>query len=732
MDSLAVIVDLTDHDVVNKKGGVRQSVEASSLQGNDSNHSCESSEPKKGRRNRRRGRCNHPVSSLVQQCGVNRTEINGRRGATVSSLMNLSTSAQKTQMNRRSNKSNDRRPLEDDLVRNIQSMKIDDAKANSAKSPMQIKQPKPSWPTFHSPVVYKQRPFALPGECTSPPSFLHRLSSVSNSMFQKSTPGKNNNAFTPGSSAKPRRKRLDKKKTPDKLTAMEECGLSVDLDSMEAVSPLVTEFSVNRRRRKSLNNPVARVAEEAVESNECSVSFECCQEEMSHTGVSPRNLLASPLQSASRSAPKFEVESPCAKANLFPAAESNPLVGCVIPKRTGLEKVRGSSVLAVEVATPRVFKSASSEESSGVESTKKERIRGSAVLSIQKAPAVSNQCAETKAKLTKQKSGCRQPGPISRHSKPSMSEKVTQMKSRETIPVEEGMRRSARESKPTDRLTVTWNDTVAGTSNARSNKSSSDELVGNIQVDILPKVAKKGNSKLDTDYPITMPIEPTKEINTKQTLNFPLPDGQWSNEEVSMLRHVQMKLDPTVSEYWEEVACLIGGKSASECRDKWFSLVATPRGRPQKENKKQPNAASTISADDSFDEEDDLFHSTPLRESLRDMAKKLSNTSTFGTSFGLSPCIQSATTNVSAPPGTTSDLKERRKGYKTYIDNLRKDLNPLHKNAKKFIAHRYTGKSQVYLESGDYGKLLHDGTVQFTMHEENEDEDDFFDEEDEE
>ena len=85
-------------------------------------------------------------------------------------------------------------------------------------------------------------------------------------------------------------------------------------------------------------------------------------------------------------------------------------------------------------------------------------------------------------------------------------------------------------------------------------------------------------------------------------------------------------MNPTSTTYWEDVSSAVGTKSAYDCRQKWFSLVATPRVKratSKKESKSQLNAidckltgkdSSDVESDD--DDDDDLFDATPFRREL--------------------------------------------------------------------------------------------------------------------
>lgn len=694
----------------------------------------------KGRRHR--GRCNHPVSSLEQTGSVatnakSRTEVN--RKTAISSLMNLPSSTQKPT----AAKSEKKQQNELELISNIQSMNLNDTSRNNQ--------------TFSSPIVYKHRAFSIAGECTSPPDILYRLSSVSNNIFSRSPRMFSPSKATPTSS-RPSRKRLDKKKTPDKFIGMEECGLlNADGVPMEksAPSPMVAELGISpkiggrQRRSEKLNNPEKQQQEREIVSekwNDCNVSFDCdgADNIMMSPDAHESALVTSPLVDTHNPLPKAgEDEFICAKVNLFPAAIDSEAASITHAP----DNNRGSLVVDVEIATPRAAdKSTQSMEYSDANTTKNGFIRGSAVFSVHKAPPMPK---PSLAELGSKNQTTKDPGGKKKNTKAknkkapapaSLNDPPAPRASKAKSPAKEGIRRSARESKVTDRLTVSWNDSEKRTFRFTNNNtfSSSDESEG--ESDAKPLVHLLVDEKTNINAPGGNPksMQAKRVAHTKLSPPTSLEDGQWSNEETSILRHAQSTVDPTLTNYWEEVAALVG-KSATDCQQKWFSMVATPRGRPMKENKIQqqqrPTANDHDAGEDSCDDEDDLFQSTPMREALIEvqndaLSRNLNQSSLFGKSFDLSPCLQAAA--AYQPPGTTS-LNDRRTGYKTYIDKLRKDLNPSQPKTKKVAQHKaLKGYTTAHLESGGWGKMMADGSLKLTIQEESEDEDDFFDEEDEE
>ena len=208
-------------------------------------------------------------------------------------------------------------------------------------------------------------------------------------------------------------------------------------------------------------------------------------------------------------------------------------------------------------------------------------------------------------------------------------------------------------------------------------------------------------------------------------------------------------MNPTSATYWEDVSSAVGTKLSYDCRQKWFSLVATPRVKratsKKKESKLQMNVrdckltgedSSAVRNDD--DDDDDLFDATPFRgESVKnqDEKEKTSKRSIFDQSkfsFGMSPCVLQQRI-AKSENNEVSDVKSRRKGYNTYIDNLRKDLNRKGQKAKPNKAipmnKKLAGDSRIFVDESNKvtGQLLPDGTVQINEQEESCDEDEMDD-----
>ena len=96
------------------------------------------------------------------------------------------------------------------------------------------------------------------------------------------------------------------------------------------------------------------------------------------------------------------------------------------------------------------------------------------------------------------------------------------------------------------------------------------------------------------------------------------PGSTWSSEQVQALRKAYHAVEPTSFCFWEDVASgLDDGKTAEQCRDKWFSLVQTPKVRAKKKGGRNSNGGGQRSGRKTpaalRKDVDDLFQSTPYR-----------------------------------------------------------------------------------------------------------------------
>ena len=87
-------------------------------------------------------------------------------------------------------------------------------------------------------------------------------------------------------------------------------------------------------------------------------------------------------------------------------------------------------------------------------------------------------------------------------------------------------------------------------------------------------------------------------------------DGDWTSDEISVLRLAYMRANALSPTFWEDIANLVGGgRSAACCQAKWFSLAKTPAQKATKKKK----VDLKVHVPEGHDVEDDVFNSTPMR-----------------------------------------------------------------------------------------------------------------------
>jgi len=655
--------------------------------------------------NRRRGRSNHPMSSLVQyengtditiksnsKRGSSTGGISSRSSAGASSLMALPSSTQKKSKSpqRQQKKKSARSKSKEEASLNVSSLTNEVGRLS-----LDNEQQLPLSPTFRSPLILRQRSSRLSGEIASPEGIL-RFSSISNisNVFQQQHVAME---CSPLPSLNPR-KRVDKKKTPPKI---------IGLTSSQSPSELPALPDQNQK--------------------------------------SPQELVESPPLPEPATTTEMDIDSkPTAdavQAAILTEAES------YIDRRIArtFDKQVYHGTVAGFIKTHRLWKISYDdgdkeemdfEELSYAMDLYEGKIKeteradtgqdeddhhkpGSAVIEIETAPPIEK---PSKPKRTYSKLPKKQLQTTNGSEEEVSNEGVT-------VPTKDGAeptRRSTRAAKPTDRLTVaSWKRK----SSSKKNVDHTAEEADNTSPDSPPAsnnvINKEDNEPEHSQSPV-VETDPIKQ------------DGVWSNDEVAALRGAIKEMNPTSATYWEDVSSAVGSKSPYDCRQKWFSLVATPRVKratSKKESKSHLNAidckltgkdSSAVGSDD--DDDDDLFDATPFRgvsvENQDDIDSKGTIFDQSKFSFGMSPCVLQQRIEKSGQ-NEVSNVKNRRKGYNTYIENLRKDLNrkgqktkpnkPIQMN-KKLVS-----DSRVFVNESDKngvsGQLLPDGTVQINEQE---------------
>eukprot|EP00984_Skeletonema_dohrnii_P015331 scaffold6592_cov103-Skeletonema_dohrnii-CCMP3373.AAC.10 len=666
--------------------------------------------------NRRRGRSNHPMSSLVQSESGTDTAIksNSKRGSSIggissrssagaSSLMALPSSTQKKSKSpqRLQKKKSARSKPKEEASLNVSSLTNEVGRLS-----LDNEQQLPLSPTFRSPLIGRQRSSRLSGEIASPEGIL-RFSTISNisNVFQQQHISME---CSPVPGLNPR-KRVDKKKTPPKI---------IGLTSSQSPSELPTLPDQNQK--------------------------------------SPQELVESPPLPEPATTTEMDIDSkPVADAvQAAIVTEAESYIGRRIARTFDKQVYHGT--VAGFIKTHRLWQISYDDgdkeemdfeelsyamdlydgkikETEHVDTGQDEEVDrhkpGSAVIEIETAPPIEK---PSKPKKTYSKLPKKQLQTTKGSEEEVSNEGVTVVPTRDGA---EPTRRSTRAAKPTDRLTVaSWkrkpssNKSVDYTAEKADDSSPDSPPASNNVID------KEDNEAEHSQSPV-IETDPIKQ------------DGVWSNDEVAALRGAIKEMNPTSATYWEDVSSAVGSKSPYDCRQKWFSLVATPRVKraTKKESKSHLNAIdckltgndpSAVGRDD--DDDDDLFDATPFRgESVENQDDIVSKRTIFDQSkfsFGMSPCVLQQRIEKSDQI-EVSNVKNRRKGYNTYIENLRKDLNRKGQKTKPNkpiqMNKKLASDSRVFVNESDKngvsGQLLPDGTVQINEQEKSIDEEEMDD-----
>jgi len=407
--------------------------------------------------------------------------------------------------------------------------------------------------------------------------------------------------------------------------------------------------------------------------------------------------------------------------------------------------VRGSAVLDVEVVTVPLTKKKEESNTSNVPLQNNTRTKSHVGTNVKSTRSVVNRTVGVR---------------------PSLPSKVVHDDTTMA-----GVRRSSRQTIPTDRLTITHKKSsklsknITTTSSMNQNYENADvkvlppkKIVVITTDDIANESAPKGNIALTQasatdkqDYP-ERPIPHSNANQSHKSYNanddnIKDEDG-WSTKEMQILRNCQKDIDPTSTYYWQEVANQVSSKSAMECQIKWQSLIPTPKVRravTKKTSDKESAADNCVVAgaastqDDNYeedDDEDDIFNSTPYRvaDAVSGRPRNANMFSSLGASTDRVTLTCLKPSKVVSKVKETPALKARRKGYNSYIENLRKDINRGEKKTKmkktmSLIDHRHKLQQQINAnmtigENKLSGKLLSNGTVQIKVPDENDETED--------
>jgi hypothetical protein len=188
----------------------------------------------------------------------------------------------------------------------------------------------------------------------------------------------------------------------------------------------------------------------------------------------------------------------------------------------------------------------------------------------------------------------------------------------------------------------------------------------------------------------------------------------WTETEIVLLRKSHREANPKSLTFWEDIAECVGSKSATECRERWFSFVKTPA--PQS---KKAKLSSDMVVPRLID--DDIFNATPMRSLFQkaELGLRL-DTSHWGGFLSTASAIKVSTTEEYSTDMNPS-LPPVKHGYKTYVKNMKRFVNdstkcklPTKKKQQKknraFSLQDYEGDFEVD------GRLSPGGTLRINTH----------------
>lgn len=219
--------------------------------------------------------------------------------------------------------------------------------------------------------------------------------------------------------------------------------------------------------------------------------------------------------------------------------------------------------------------------------------------------------------------------------------------------------------------------------------------------------------------------------NGRLSLDSADDDNQWSEDEVILLREAHKRIDPKLVSFWDEVSEMVEGRSAVECREKWFALVKTPVIRTRKPPRQRPSIGDLIPTLSG----DDIFNATPMKDIFL-AGNGCESVALFGNIANLSPFAFGSAIKV----GNTNKMPDHpekitQRGYKTYIKEMKRGVNKKSKGKLPAKAAKSTKNLAVSAGEGDVemrGRLSPGGTLRLkTNGYEDECGDEYLDDEDE-
>eukprot|EP00934_Nitzschia_sp_Nitz4_P007228 Nitzschia sp. Nitz4//scaffold85_size83877//15973//17562//NITZ4_005219-RA/size83877-processed-gene-0.135-mRNA-1//-1//CDS//3329559107//7218//frame0 len=189
-------------------------------------------------------------------------------------------------------------------------------------------------------------------------------------------------------------------------------------------------------------------------------------------------------------------------------------------------------------------------------------------------------------------------------------------------------------------------------------------------------------------------------------------DG-WNQRELALLRDAHQRVEPTSQLFWEQVSAEVESKSASECREKWFSLAKTPMLQSKKGKRVlSPKGGTPIGA------VDDIFNATPMKalfqlpaKNKNDTTKERGGPASFLLNMDFGSAIKVSKPQTDCSSGGPSPAN---RGYKTYINRVKRDIKKSNKRPNKNIPHMRKRQITFWDSEGDAaikGQLSPGGTV---------------------
>ena len=188
----------------------------------------------------------------------------------------------------------------------------------------------------------------------------------------------------------------------------------------------------------------------------------------------------------------------------------------------------------------------------------------------------------------------------------------------------------------------------------------------------------------------------TVEKTIGASLQLGIQDGDWSDADLEQLRKAHKRADPQSVCFWEDVSDQLGEhRSASECREKWFSLVKTPVPTRRRKRQEFDDESVTLAADDIFNAtpmkkvvaslEDDKgikgISQMEIKESAIKIKRKSNNDEGADDDIGGLPEHKASSHNGRARGRAASRVASE--GYKTYLQSMRRTMKRELKVKKK-------------------------------------------------